>query len=278
MSDTTSHILVRCLNNIWFLVLRLSLLVAISWVVNTSFRSTVSSFTVVGTLIVDVAATVQMTILLYSVYLVGTQLSQKVQHNEYLFYEQQMSTAVYFLVIILLFELLISAIWYMIAIKYETTMKWVAIDIFEQICVSISTCSFLTITLYFVIVDAKICNNLVEKLLLHASNHTLTMTVFNINKKLITERIKKTKLINTLRILVAMLYILVIIIFVFIIGGSYAIELSLYIVAASIKELIFVTVIFLHVAKVNESADKLAKLLGNGKKYCFECSSSFVRM
>jgi hypothetical protein len=148
--------------------------------------------------------------------------------------------------------------------KTDRFFFFVVMEMLTSSCIA----CFLTATMFFVVVDVKICHALVEKLISEADADTITLDKFNNIRNKIERRIEKTATINTLRILVVMINLCVIIVFIFIgthqynhtiillfvvyclhrsPGNYFALEIILYCVAASFKEMLFVTVIFLQV-------------------------------
>jgi hypothetical protein len=222
----------------------MSLGIVISWIVNNTGNHSINTLC---DLFLDITITAQILLLIVSMYLIRQQLLERIIHtSDFRFYDDQLVNALKFLAFTLFFEGVGFMIWYKVAIQGDDTV-WLIIDLSTQIWISCCLCVFMTSTLYFVVVDAKICTDQVEYLITLTHNDTLTLGEYKRVKGEIEQRIAKTTTINTMRVVVAMLYLFVILVFIFVIRGHYAFEVSLFCMAASVKELTFVTVIFFQV-------------------------------
>ncbi len=283
LNDKKCGIYVTLVNNSWFVLLRFTIIVSIVWPIFDSMKVSISLEILEfwDDFIIDIMTVLQLWVLGYSINHIRKELRTQTTTNQTqlqsFFFQQTFHTALYYFISMTVISTIVDVLWSIQLVRnYPLVESALVIDVIGHALYSVTATGFLTATLHFVIADTTLCNHHIEKLILLASNDTLTIAEFNKSKKVIREQINKTKFINTIRIVVAVLFVLVLLLTVLTVSRNHMVQLVLYSLSAGMKELLFVTVIFFHAAKVNESADKLTKLLGDGKSVIF-CSIYVIR-
>lgn len=133
---------------------------------------------------------------------------------------------------------------------FEGTLGYVMLLGLGGLCISLS----MTFNMFFLIMDLKVSSLLLDQLLLLADKRRLTVKVFNKVRDEIHRRVDDSKFASDFIIAPCALSTLAIAMLIF---HSISWELSLGLVLNFLKELIFISVAFWYVAKVNGKADAI---------------------
>ena len=250
--------------NFWFIITRSSVFFSFFGVVlDVITRTSVNDM--LGNLLVDVSTFIQLIFLILSMYIIKQQLQSKVSDkNEHVYYMNICSNIKYFFIFSILCDIFANYLWFYMVYEHKESEKYdhnsvYLYFVFDGLIVTLSTTCFLTMSLYFVVVDTQICIQHINKLILLTCNDELTIIQYITLRNNIKHKIKRSKTINTIRIVTAMLNIFIILVFIFINQTN----LIYCCVTAGSKELVFVTIIFWKASELNELSTKFMKIITN---------------